>query len=149
MLARKQEVFERDYQDNKEEVNRRQVGKNKKPKKNINFKNIILGFLFVGFFLAASLLHRDSLIAQKKIEILDIENEILELEQEKEYVLVSLEEIKSTSNIEERAVLELGMDYPSKEQISYIEVKDKTSMIAENKVESPLELIMNFLSSLF
>lgn len=152
MLARKHEILEQEQAQIQEEHIPR--GKRyKKPRRNTDkkykkFKFLTVSLFTSGFLLATSILHGHTLVTQKKIEILDIENEILELEQEKDYILVTLEEVKSSSNIEEKAMLELGMDYPSKDQMVYINVQDRLKDKSNLKKDNPFQVVVNLISSL-
>ena len=59
-----------------------------------------------------------------KLEITEIQQQKIQLEKEKEDLLAELEAIKSLTRIEEEAVIKLGMDHPTEEQIVYVSVDE-------------------------
>jgi len=48
----------------------------------------------------------------------------IQLQKEKEDLMAELEAIKSLTRIEEEALVKLGMDYPTEDQVVYISVDD-------------------------
>lgn len=100
------------------------------------------------------ILLRYTYITQLRFEVSELESQKAELEKEKQDLKVKLEEAKSHQNIEERAIKQLGMDYPTKEQIVYISVGEDLPIAMEensNKIEvfGYFKNLVNFILNLF
>jgi len=132
----------------------------KKPRGNKNhkvlYKMFFIGIAFVGLMLSLFILYRYANISKMRLEITQIQQQKAQLLKEKEDLIAELEALKSSTRIEEDAVVKLGMDYPTEGQIVYISVNEptlsdeKTSELAEeNSLLSQLKSIVNLVSGLF
>jgi len=72
-----------------------------------------------------------------KLEITEMQQQKIQLQKEKEDLMAELEAIKSLTRIEEEALVKLGMDYPTEDQVVYISVDDCHWMM--RKLVSPLK----------
>ena len=120
------------------------------------YKMFFIGIAFVGLMLSLFILYRYANISKMRLEITQIQQQKAQLLKEKEDLIAELEALKSSTRIEEDAVVKLGMDYPTEGQIVYISVNEptlsdeKTSELAEeNSLLSQLKSIVNLVSGLF
>ena len=96
----------------------------KRKKSKLTYKLFIMGLAVIGLILSLFILYRYANITRVRQEITELERQKIELEKEKEYLTTELESIKSSSKIEEDAMIKLGMDYPTAEQVVYVNVGD-------------------------
>lgn len=154
MLAKKKLDYTYPSQDDFREQKQPKTAKRKvkKLKKKqafrLNKETKIIASIALTFMLAVTVLYSHTSVAALKMDISKLEGEKIELENQKEYLLANLEEIKSTSDIEEKAMVSLGMDYPKEGQVVYIDLEDKTSeKVATSK--NPIKMIVSSVLGLF
>lgn len=117
--------------------NNKYILNKKKAKKKKNFR--ILWYVITSGLLVASLIV--SLIGytnlnQMNKEILKMKKEVSELEANRDYLLMQLEPYKSTQRVEDIARISLGMDYPTQDQLLYLESEEDTKLAEKNKDEN-------------
>lgn len=145
MLAREEKIG-KSYPLEDEQVDRRKVVKKKKSR--MNAKVAIVGVALTSFVLAVSVLYGYATITKMKLEISNLESDRVALETEKEYMIANLEEVKSTSKIEDKAIIKLGMDYPKTDQVVYIDV-NKTDIKAVKQEKGLIKSLVNSVLGLF
>lgn len=125
-----------------ESLKRTRKRKKKKKKENIkvSYKLSAIGLAMIGLILSLFILYRYANITKVRLEITELEKQKVELEKEKEHLTTELESIKSSSKIEEDAMIKLGMDYPTEDQIVYINVKD---MDMDEEINTKKEFILS------
>ena len=128
--------------------------KKRKKKSKASSKLIIIGIAIIGLILSLYILYGYANLTKTRLEITELEKQKYELEREKEDLIAELEGIKSSSKIEEDAIVKLGMDYPREEQIVYMEVNEdifhnELDKTAEFALTKQLKNIVNLVSSLF
>lgn len=124
LVAKKELDYYYPEQVNTQDERPKRVGKSRKKKSRAASKLLIIGVAIFGLVLSLFILYRYANITKIRGEITELEKQKLELEKEKEHLIAELEGIKSSSKIEEDAVVKLGMDYPTEEQIVYMDVND-------------------------
>lgn len=149
------------YNDNLYESRNKRVKKPvKATQKNKNYKvlykMLFLGISVVGLALSLFILFRYANITKMKLEITEMQQHKLQLEKEKEDLMAELEAIKSLTRIEEEALVKLGMDYPTEDQVVYVSVDDlplneeeDTESVEEYNVLGQLKNIVNLVLGLF
>lgn len=145
MLARKENIRE-SYSDEERIAKRKLLAKENRKKTNMRIT--IVGVAIMSFVLAVSVLYGYATITKMKIDISNLESDRVALETEKEYMIANLEEIKSTSKIEEKAIVKLGMDYPKEDQIVYVDV-NKLDVNTAKQDKGFLKSIINSVLGLF
>ncbi len=99
---------------------RRRKANKKKSKARLSFlKTVVIIFLICIF-----ILNRYTKITRLNYEVSNLEKEVVELTREKEDLKTELEGLKNVAKIEKHAKLQLGMDYPTEEQIVSLNVKE-------------------------
>ncbi|HHV38802.1 MAG TPA: hypothetical protein GXX70_04825 [Tepidimicrobium sp.] len=83
-----------------------------------------IGFAVVGTILSLLILIGYLNITRINHEIAQLEEQKMELNREKEDLIAELEAIKSPAKLEEDALNKLGMDYPTEEQVVYLDVEE-------------------------
>jgi len=131
----------------------RTVIKRKKKTKAI-YKLFIMGIAMIGLILSLFILYRYTNITNIRLEITELEKQKIELEKEKEILIAELEAVKSSSKVEEDAIIKLGMEYPSEDQIVYVnldelDVADNFNAKKEFSIVKQLKNIVNLVLSLF
>ena len=127
MLVTKKELDYYDYNGNQADVEYekpKKTYKKKKKKSKVSYKLFIVELAIIGLILSLFILFRYANITKVRQEITDLERQKTELAKEKEYLTTELESIKSSSKIEEDEMIKLGMDYPTQDQIVYLNVED-------------------------
>lgn len=162
MLARKAELYyypEEIYEDPrkkdlKNDQNKKNNKKNKKNSKlNAGVKILCLfsGLLILGISLF--ILIRYANITKMRMELTQIERQIVELEKTKLDLVAELEGIKSSQDIIDQAIHKLGMNYPKEDQIAYVSVKPMDPNLDDslgNKTrETNTEKVFSLISTLF
>ena len=129
MLVTKKELYY-DYPDQIEREIEYEKSKRvyKREKTKVSYKLSIMGLSILGLILALFVLYGYANITNIRQKITSLEAHKIELEKEKEYLIVELESIKTSSRIEEDAMIKLGMVYPTKEQVVYVDVKDMNQL---------------------
>ena len=138
MLVAKREL--NDYYEREVEAiveKEKQIRNRKKKKAKATFKLIAITMAVITLALCLYVLYGYANITKLKSEIAVLEGKKLELEKDKEDLIVQLETIKSVDKIEENAIFKLGMDYPEEGQIVYLsidEIEENSEIEDENKV---------------
>lgn len=132
----------------------KKVNKRRKKKSKAANKLLIMGLAIIGLTLSLFILYGYANITKIRIEITELEKQKVQLAREKEDLIAELEGIKSSSKIEEDAMIKLGMDYPTEDQVVYINVDDiaLNEEISTNKefmIVKQLKGIVNLVLSLF
>lgn len=83
-----------------------------------------IGFAVIGTILSLLILIGYVNITKINHEIAQLEEQKIELNREKEDLVAELEAIKSPAKLEEDALTKLGMDYPTEEQVVYLDVEE-------------------------
>ena len=113
----------------------------------------IISLAMVCLFLALFILYRYANITKIRTEITELEKQRIQLEKDKEFLVAELEGIKSSSRIEEKAMIILGMDYPTEEQVVYVNLEEDLAEEQELKEELSLfgqfKNIVNLVLNLF
>lgn len=135
----------------KEKIRRKNQKRRKKSKSKSKLKAI--GISFAGLIICLFILYGYTNITKIRLEINELENHKKELMKEKEALIAELEAVKSSIKVEEEAMIKLGMDYPTEEQVVYIEVDDeiftKKESHEEVKIVAQFKKIFNVVTSLF
>ncbi|HSH35007.1 cell division protein FtsL [Schnuerera sp.] len=126
----------------------------KKKKSRALYRLIVMGIAMVGLILALFILYRYANITKIRLEITELEKQKIELEKEKENLVGELEAIKSSSKIEEDAIIKLGMDYPTEDQVVYVDIDelvfaDELEGMKEFFIVKQFKNIVNLVLSLF
>ena len=125
MLVAKREL--NDYYEREVEaiVEREKEIRNRKKKKAKSIsKLVVITMAVLGFALCLYVLYGYANITKIKSEIAVLEGEKLELEKDKEDLIVQLETIKSAAKIEEDAMFKLGMNYAEDGQLVYLSIDE-------------------------
>lgn len=117
-------------------------------KKRLNSKSIVAMGILLSFVLAVFVLYGYATITKMKMDISELESRRIGLEADKEYLVANLEEIKSVSKIEDKAIVKLGMDHPRDDQVVYVSlVEDKET--GNHEKEGLAKSIVSFIKGLF
>lgn len=122
MIVAKKEI-EYNHLEKEKEIEKVKHPKRKKKKKSA-YRLMFLTFAMLGLILALVILYRYENITKIRLEITDLQRQKINLEKERDDLLAELESIKSSAKIEEDAFTKLGMNYPTDDQIVYIEVTE-------------------------
>jgi len=125
LLVAKREL--NDYYEREVEaiVEREKEIRNRKKKKAKSIsKLVVITMAVLGFALCLYVLYGYANITKIKSEIAVLEGEKLELEKDKEDLIVQLETIKSAAKIEEDAMFKLGMNYAEDGQLVYLSIDE-------------------------
>src|SRR5699024_5539687 len=76
------------------------------------------------FLVCMFILYRYSKITHLSYEVSNLEKEVTELNRERNDLSTELDSLKSVAKIEKDAKLQLGMDYPTEDQIVYLNVNE-------------------------
>lgn len=150
MLAKKLKYYPEDQVEiNEERQKRIKKAKTIQKKRNSLLKifSLFVPILITG--ICVSILFRYVNITQVRQEITNLEYEREELEKNKINLIGDLESLKSSPKIAEQAKNKLGMDYPEKDQVVYVNVNDKSSKSQVDKKANSLDLILGKIGSLF
>ena len=141
MLVTKKELdyYYPDQVDVEYERPKRSKRTHKKKKSKVSYKLFAIGLAMIGLILSLFILYRYANITKVRQEITELERQKFELEREKEDLITELESIKSSSKIEEEAMIKLGMSYPTEDQIVYINVGD---MVMEEEINTKKEFVL-------
>lgn len=112
-----------------------------------------IGISMVVLAICLFILYGYTNITKIRLEITELEKHKAELMKEKEDLVAELVAVKSSTRIEEEAMVKLGMDYATEEQIVYVDVRD-TDLEAEDTTDEAMLLshfkkIFSLMSSLF
>lgn len=131
LIVAKKEVrdYREYYNEEKKQINnkvrndrqkRRKEIKQKKSKARLRFLTIVVMMFLVCMFI----LYRYSKITHLSYDVSNLEKEVTELNREKEDLSTELDSLKNVAKIEKDAKLQLGMDYPTEDQIVYLNVNE-------------------------
>ena len=144
------------YQPRKKESTKREKAVHINKNYKVLYKMFILGISVIGLALSLFILFRYANITKMKLEITEIQQQKIQLEKEKEDLLAELESIKSVTRIEEEALVKLGMDYPTEDQIVYVSLDDiplndevENGSVKEFGLLGQLKNIVNLVLGLF
>lgn len=112
------------YQQRKKKIKKDVKAKQKNRNYKVLYKLFFLGVSLIGLALSLFILYRYANITKMKLEITEMQQQKIQLQKEKEDLMAKLEAIKSLTRIEEEALVKLGMDYPTEDQVVYISVDD-------------------------
>ncbi|MBU5677289.1 cell division protein FtsL [Alkaliphilus sp. MSJ-5] len=120
VLARKESAYIHEQVEEKQQSKTR---KSKKLKKNYKFEKFVIAIaLATVFAFSILLLTRFMAITEVKHRVNSLQNQIEKLEIEKEKLRVEVEKVSKSGWIESEAKTRLGMDYPSSDQMIYINI---------------------------
>ena len=88
---------------------------------NLQFRYFL--YTIILFVLSMMIIYNYACITQGRIEIKMIENEIVELEKQKEDIIVCMETVKNSEIVEENARNYLGMNYADKSRRAFVAVE--------------------------
>lgn len=134
----------------KEKINRiKKKNKPQRPKKEFSFKVKIFFYATIVLAICLVVLLRYAHMSQLQYDLLSLNKDIIELKEEKQGLILELERIKESGLIEKRAKEELGMQYPTKEQIVFvsvgdIEAEEKTEVQVAEKNQSGFVFLKSF-----
>ncbi len=118
-------------------------------KKNSILKLFSLFIPIVITGICVSILFRYVNITQVRQEITALEYQKEELEKNKINLIGDLESLKSSPKIAEQAKEKLGMDYPTKDQVVYVNLNEGLNKSETVKKSNPINLIMSKIGNLF
>lgn len=122
---------------------------NRRIKKSNSKKTIIFSLLCICMIgLTMLLLMRFTQITELNAELGRINNEVVELETKRDYLITKLEPYKATARIESLAKINLGMDYPKTQQLVKIESGYNEVQVAQTETNN-METFKSFFSALF
>lgn len=125
MLVAKKEIF--NYYEEKNKSNNESNKKKRNNKSDSLVKLSVFLFSLVILLVSIVMLLRLAYISQVQYEITKLDKEINELNERKDIEALELEKIRESSWVEDYALNLLGMQYPSTEQIVYIDTEIKVS----------------------
>jgi len=107
-------------------------GRNKRRRRSRSLQKLLgIGLAIIGTGLSLLILIGYVNITRVNHEIAELEEQEMELNREKEDLIAELEGIKSPAKLEGDAVSRLGMDYPTEEQVVYLDIEELN--FAENQ----------------
>jgi cell division protein FtsL len=125
------------YQQRNKKIKKDVKAKQKNRNYKVLYKLFFLGVSLIGLALSLFILYRYANITKMKLEITEMQQQKIQLQKEKEDLMAELEAIKSLTRIEEEALVKLGMDYPTEDQVVYISVDDLP--LNDEKVSESIE----------
>ena len=152
MSALRKEAIEYDYyQESSEYSPKKKRIKNKKRNRMVieSFKNTAM--VAATFILGILIIYNYAVITDKKMELNNINEEIVQFNNDIDEYNVALESIKNTNKIEEMAKTYLGMSYPKRKQTVFIDFaygteEDETNTLAKNNQNQLYSLIDKVIS---
>jgi len=139
LLVAKKEIF--NYYEEKNITNNENNKKKRNNKSDSLVKISVFLFSLVILLVSIVMLLRLAYISQVQYEITKLDKEINKLNERKDIEALKLEKIRESSWVEDYALNLLGMQYPSNEQIIYIDTEIKVS---ENEKNVALKTHDNF-----
>lgn len=125
----------------------------KKRRKKRNNSSLKLFYIFTAIMVLGTclfILSRYAAITSVRTDITNLEKEKMELEKTKMDLIAELEGIKSSEGVAQDAILKLGMDYPTEDQIVYISVKDSSIEEVEKvTIQNQVKKAFSVVASLF
>jgi len=152
MSALRKEAIEYDYyQESSEYSPKKKRIENKKKNRIVmeSFKNTVM--VATTFILGILIIYNYAIIIDKKMELNNINEEIVQFNNDIDEYNVALESIKNTNKIEETAKTYLGMSYPKRKQTVFIDFaygteEDETNTLAKNNQNQLYSLIDKVIS---
>jgi len=152
MSALRKEAIEYDYyQESSEYSPKKKRIENKKKNRIVmeSFKNTVM--VATTFILGILIIYNYAIIIDKKMELNNINEEIVQFNNDIDEYNVALESIKNTNKIEETAKTYLGMSYPKRKQAVFIDFaygteEDETNTLAKNNQNQLYSLIDKVIS---
>lgn len=126
MLVAKKEIYDYDAQYDTKDYKVNKTKEKEKAQKTENVSLKIKVFFYATIILAVCIvvLLRYAYISQLKYDLGTDMNTVEELSQERQRLMLDLEQIKDSGRIEEIAKKELGLQYPTEQQVIYVRVGD-------------------------
>lgn len=150
MLARELKYYPEEQLEISDERKKRiKRGKAIQKKNNSLVKLIFLCLPIMIATICIFILFRYVNITQVRQEITSLEYEKTELEKNKINLAGDLESLKSSPKIAEQAKYNLGMDYPTTDQVVYVTINDSSTDSKDKKSKNPLDLILAKIGNLF
>lgn len=136
------------------ETNKRTTETRKKSNtiKKENNSGIKIMFLFLPVMICTIcllILFRYVNITSVRQDLTGLQNQKTELEKTKINLIGDLEGIKSSKKIAEDAVLKLGMDYPTQDQIVYVSVNNSVPNKVTKNSNNMLKRMLSMVGSMF
>lgn len=132
MVIAKREQYHYSEQRNIKQTNVKARKKKSNRKANLKFR--LLCFVVIIMITCLSLLLRYTSIAQARMELSELDQEISNLSKKKDDLQIEVDQIMESQWIESIAKEQLGMDYPNSNQTVYVSV-DEEIFIEEATVE--------------
>ena len=153
MSALRKEAIEYDYyQESSEYSPKKKRIENKKKNRIVmeSFKNTVM--VATTFILGILIIYNYAIIIDKKMELNNINEEIVQFNNDIDEYNVALESIKNTNKIEETAKTYLGMSYPKRKQTVFIDFaygteEDETNILAkdnQNQLYGLIDKVISF-----
>lgn len=152
MSALRKEAFEYYQESLEHSPNKKRIKSKNRNKIFIqSFKNTAM--VATAFLLGILIIYNYAVITDKKMELNNINNEIVKLNNDVDEYNVALESIKNTNKIEEVAKTYLGMNYPTRKQTVFIdfaygETNDETNTQAkdnQNQLYGLIDKVIGFI----
>ena len=154
MLVAKREL--NDYYEKEVEAvveREKEIRKRKNQKAKTTSKIVAITMAVLGLVLCLYVLYGYANITKIKSEIALLEKNKIELEKDKEDLIVQLDTIKSSKKIEEDARFQLGMDHAEEGQIVHLsigeleidnEIKDEEAVLFIQEIKNIFNLAIDF-----
>lgn len=117
------------YPEHIEKIQPKKVLKTRKKTKIIN-KRMYITIAIISFLTSLFILYGYAKITEARLEITNLEKQVVELQKQKIDLVGNLESLKSTTTISEVAMNNLGMIYPEEDQIVYVSVSETEMEVA-------------------
>ena len=146
MLARKNQydyAEEFYYPEEKKVVKKKVIRKKKKSKKALIafYKSMIFTITIVTMASFMFILSRYAKITAINSDINRLEKESVELGKEKLNLSAEINRLKTSENIMEDATVKLGMDFPSEDQLLYVDIDNKIEAEVEDNIMDKFMLV--------
>lgn len=136
LVAKKQETYySREQYKRKLRSDLKQKRQSKKNKNRVSIKVKVLSSAIILLVICLSLLLRYTYIAQFRMEISQLDEQIASLNKEKKNLEIELDAIKQSEWIEIEAREKLGMDYPKSNQTVFVTVDEGMFQQKVGKIE--------------
>ncbi len=134
---------------NKRTTERRKKSNTIKKKNNSGIKIMFLFLPVMICTICLLILFRYVNITSVRQDLTKLQSQKTELEKTKINLIGDLEGIKSSKKIAEDAVLKLGMDYPTQDQIVYVSVNDNVPNKEARNSNNRLKRMLSMVGSMF
>jgi cell division protein FtsL len=137
-----------DIQSEKKSKKRIKTRKNKKTNTALRAKLKIIGMIVMIFIFSFLTISRFTVIISMSADVRSIKREITNMQKENENIRVELARMDNIKEIENKAVTQLGMIVPEKNQIVYMDVKPLAES-TENTKASAFQTIQKLLGLIY